>query len=156
VFLVPIRSRSAKQRLVNPRKVYAIDTGLAAAMRVAGARDLGAQLENFVYLELRRELQRAADESIAYYRTAAGHEVDFAVDPVVPGEPLRLVQVSASLEDPATREREVRALEEAMTETGTREGTIVTLAGRERIQTGAGVIRVLPAWEWVLAPGGIG
>ena len=36
VFLVPMRTRSARQRAVNPRKVYAIDPGLAAAMYRAG------------------------------------------------------------------------------------------------------------------------
>lgn len=152
-FLVPIRSRSEKQRMVNPRKVYAIDTGLAAAMRVGGARDLGAQLENFVYLELRHRLGRLATNTITYYRTASGREVDFAIDPVLPGGGLSLVQVCASLDHPETRERELRGLTEAMTETGTREATLVTLGAHESISVTEGAIRVVPAWEWALEPG---
>ncbi len=152
VFLVPIRTRSHKQRLVNPRKVYAVDTGLAAAMRAAGARDLGALLENFVYLELRRRLGRLAEGAVTYYRTAAGHEVDFAVDPVVPGGETALIQVCAAVQQPETRERELRALAEAMAETGVRRGTVVTLADRETHETEAGTVRVVPAWEWALEP----
>lgn len=153
VFLVPIRSRSAKQRIVNPRKVYAVDPGLAAAMRAGGARDLGALLENFVYLELRRRLGRLAEGAIAYYRTASGREVDFAVDPVLPGANLELVQVCANLQSAETRERETRGLLEAMAETGADHATIVTLAERGRIESAAGPIRIVPAWEWTLEPG---
>ena len=152
MFLVPIRSRSAKQKIVNPRKVYAVDTGLAAAMRAGGARDLGALLENFVYLELRRRLGRLADGAVSYHRTGSGREVDFAVDPVLPGGGLELIQVCLSLQKAETREREVRALTEAMAETGVSRATIVTLADRESLQTDAGTIRVVPAWEWALEP----
>lgn len=152
VFLVPLRTRSEKQRLVNPRKVYAVDTGLAAALRAGGARDLGALLETFTYLELRRRLGRLAEGAITYYRTAAGHEVDFAVDAVLPGEGLQLVQACADLRAPEARQREVRALAQAMAETGAARGTIVTLADRETIPTDAGPIRVVPAWEWALEP----
>lgn len=151
-FLVPIRSRSEKQRLVNPRKVYAVDTGLAAAMRAAGARNIGALLENFVYLELRRRLGRLAERAVTYYRTDSGREVDFAVDPVLAGEELQLIQVSASLGAPATRDRELRGLIEAMAETGVAEGTIVTLGERETVDAEVGTVRVVPAWEWTLAP----
>lgn len=152
VFLISIRSRSAKQKIVNPRKVYAVDTGLAAAMRAGGARNLGALLENFVYLELRRRLGRLAEGAISYYRTGSGREVDFAVDPLLPGGSLELVQVCTSLQAAETKERESRALVEAMAETGVSRATIVTLADRESIETEAGTIRVVPAWEWALEP----
>lgn len=152
VFLVSMRTRSEKQRLVNPRKVYAVDPGLAAAMYAGGAVNTGAQLECFVHLELRRRLGVLATGAIAYYRTRSGLEVDFAVDPVVPGRPLTLVQACANLEAPATRERELKALGEAMAETGCREATVVTLNDRESVQLAAGTVRVVPAWEWALEP----
>ena len=151
VFLVPIRTRSEKRRIVNPRKVYSIDPGLAFAMQTGGATNTGALLENLVYLELRRRIGRRASGAIGWYRTTGGHEVDFAVDPVQPGEVLRLYQVCADISAPDTREREVRALSEAMTETGVPEACIVTLAGREDIVVDAGEIRVRPAWDWALS-----
>lgn len=149
-YVVGLRSRSAKQRLVNPRKVYAIDPGLAVALRTGGGRDWGALLENHVYLELRRRRGRLAEETINYYRTASGYEVDFVLEPILEGEGLELVQVCATLLSTETRAREIRALNEAMVETGVRQATIITNAERESIATDAGAIRVVPAWEWTL------
>lgn len=154
VFLVSARTRSYRKRMVNPRKVYAVDPGLAAAMSVGGAQNTGALLEDFVYLELRRRRGRLAEDTIAYHRTASGFEVDFVVEPVLAREEPALIQVAASLEDPATKEREVRALSEAMDELDVRSSTVVTLARSERIETSTGVIRVVPAWEWALEPRG--
>lgn len=155
-FLVSLRSRSEKQRLVNARKVYLVDPGLAAAMYAGGAVNKGAQLETFVYLELRRRLGPLASGAVSYYRTRGGQEVDFAVDPVVPRDDsarpaeLQLIQVCANLANPATREREVGALAVAMDEQGLSEGVMLTLSERETIEVPSGVVRVRPAWEWAL------
>ena len=149
-FLVPLRTRSARQRTSNPRKVYAIDPGLAAAMYRGGAVNRGAQLENAVYLELRRRLGRLGDEAIGYVRTEGGHEVDFAVDDPVSGGPPALVQVCESLVSPEVRAREVRALTEAMAELGVQEATIVTLTEAEKIETDRGTIQVVPARTFFL------
>ncbi len=147
-FLVPLRTRSARQRAVNPRKVYAIDPGLATAMYRAGARNRGAQLENAVYLELRHRLGRLADGAITWAKTASSKEVDFAVDDPVRGGPPALVQVCEQIDDPATRKREVDALHEAMGETGGHSATIVTLSREDQVETDAGMISIVPAREW--------
>lgn len=147
-FLVPLRTRSARQRAVNPRKVYAIDPGLAASMYRAGARNRGAQLENAVYLELRHRLGRLAEGAITWVKTSSGKEVDFAVDDPVEGGPPALVQVCEQIDDPATRKREIGAIQEAMGETGSDSATVVTLSREERFETDAGTIRIVPAREW--------
>ncbi len=151
-FLVPLRTRSARQRAVNPRKVYAIDPGIAAAMYRAGAINQGAQLENAVYLELRHRYGRLASSMVSWVKTSSGKEVDFAIDDPVVGGPPMLVQVCVQMGVPATRRREVEALVEAMTELGSRSATIVTLTDDERIETVAGPIRVMPAREWFFGP----
>ncbi|MCK6527141.1 ATP-binding protein [Myxococcota bacterium] len=147
-FLVPLRTRSARQRAVNPRKVYAIDPGLAAAMYRSGAVNRGAQLENAVYLDLRRRYGRLSDGAISWVRTASGNEVDFAVDDPVAGGPPTLIQVCEQVDDPATRRRELGALVEAMAELGSPDGVVVTLTREDRVETDAGTIRILPAREW--------
>ncbi|MBI4862917.1 MAG: ATP-binding protein [Candidatus Riflebacteria bacterium] len=147
VFTVPIYRRSYRARLVNPRKVYAIDPGLARAMSHSAASDVGALLEDAVYLELRRRTGRTREGSISYVLTRGGHEVDFAVDR---GESLELVQVCADVSDPGTLGREVRALVEAKAETGAGSAVIVTLHGDRVVDTAAGPIRVVPAWRWML------
>ncbi|MHB8868971.1 MAG: ATP-binding protein [Thermoleophilia bacterium] len=134
-FLVSLRSRSEKQRLVYARKVHLVDPGLAAAMYAGGAVNKGAQLETFVYLELRRRLGPLAGGN----------------DSSKPAE-FQLIQVCANLENPATRERELGALAAAMDETGLREGVALTLAERETAEVSSGMVRVRPAWEWALEP----
>ena len=72
-----------------------------------------------------------------------GYEVDF----VTPSE---LVQASASIADPPTRDREVRALREAMAELDHGEGTIVTLSEDEEIRVPEGTVRAVPLWRWTI------
>ncbi len=140
VFPIPIHSRSEKARQVNPRKVYVIDNGLLEAHSFGMTEDRGALLENMVHLRL-----RSLGQSPEYYVTRSGAEVDF----VVPGRRAsdrRLVQVCWSLSSPATREREVRSLREAMQELRLKEGTIVTWSEDGHDEG----ITLVPAWKWLL------
>jgi predicted AAA+ superfamily ATPase len=150
LFTVPVFARSLRAREVNPKKVYAIDPGLAFAVAPAGVSNLGARLENTVYLELRRRLHGAREGTISYYSTAAGHEVDFIVGDAELGLATQLVQVCADLAKGETRERELRALDEAMRETGLSESTIVTMHDAENVRVSSGVIHLVPAWAWML------
>ena len=78
-------------------------------------------------------------------RTPSGFEVDFVT-------PFGLFQACATIDEPATRVREVRALREAMATLGHKEATIVTLSTEEEIQVDEGTIRVVPLWRWALEP----
>jgi len=144
---VAIDSRSQRQRQVNPRKMYPIDTGLAQAFRPGPDADRGRLLETLVLLDLRRR-----GFETHYLRTEAGYEVDFIARP--PDGPAALIQACESLRDTATRERELRALTAGMKERGITLGTVVTLDDDERIDTGAGPVDVVPAWRWLLRPAG--
>lgn len=93
------------------------------------------------------ELRRLYD-TIEYYKTKSGREVDFLVTDML-GQEL-LIQVAAEMETPATRLRELNALMEAMKESGLRKATIVTLNHEEHLETEAGHIQILPAWLWAL------
>ena len=150
LFTVPVFSRSLRVREANHKKVYAVDPGLAFAVAHAGVSNLGARLENAVYLELRRGLHGTRDGVISYYSTKAGHEVDFIVGDPETGHATQLLQVCADLARVDTRQREVRALEAAMGEVGLREGTIVTMHHAEDLRVESGVIHVVPAWAWML------
>ena len=152
-FTVGRFSRSVRERAVRPRKVYAIDPGLAGAVSLATARDTGARLETAVYLELRRRLGRARDDAISYYVTRGGHEVDFLVGDPEQGEATAMTQVCAELSDKTTRERELRALDEAMTELRLNTATLVTLheTGEEKLP--GGTVEIVPAWRWALRRG---
>jgi hypothetical protein len=143
VSAVTVHSRSERVRRVNPRKIYPVDPGLASAYRSRPAADIGRQLEAFVFGHLRRRTR-----NLEYYCTGSGFEVDFLATPA--GGAPALVGVAASLDEPGTREREARAIGEAMTELGLSAATLVTLDGEERIADRAGVIDVVPAWKWAL------
>jgi predicted AAA+ superfamily ATPase len=103
-----------------------------------GSADTGQLLETAVFVELRR-----ASPEVSYLRTKGGYEVDFVT-------PSGLVQACASIADPATREREVRALREAMAALGQETATIVTLTTDEEIRVAEGTIRVVPMWRWAI------
>ena len=153
VFAIPVFKKSLRAQATNPRKLYAIDPGLAAAMSHVTATDVGARLENAVFLELRRRHGRLLQGQVSYYLTASGHEVDFVVGDLFEQRAGSLVQVCVSLAEPTTRAREVRALTAAMAETGLRSAEIVALHEGETITTDAGEIAVVPAWRWLLEDG---
>ena len=143
IYPVSIHSRSVRAKQVNPRKVYAIDTGLANAFRHKPQPDWGRLLENLVFMELRRRRM-----NIEYYRTEKGFEVDFIVTDN--NEAPSLYQVTLDMSDKSTRTREVRALQAAMKETGILTAKILTLQDEEQIATNSGTINVVPVWLWLL------
>jgi len=142
-FPVSIHTNSERSRMVNPRKVYTVDTGLVRACSRSTTPDWGHLLENFVFMELRRRTKR-----IEYYRTESGREVDFYA--TNPSGTISLIQSAASMQDKKTAEREVSALSEAMEECGVDEASIVTFNTERSLKTHSGVIYMLPAWKWAL------
>ena len=145
LFTLAIASPSARVRQVNPRKCYPIDPALAAAISFRASGDIGHLLETTVCLELRRRRR-----SLAYVVTRSGYEVDFLSEDSRGAR--ELVQVCAGLEDPATRQRELRALEEGMKETSCERATLVTLREEGTADIAGRPIRIVPAWRWLLEP----
>lgn len=147
LFTVSVASSSARVRQVNPRKCYPVDPALSAALSFRASADFGHLLETAVYLELRRR-----GRSLAYVTTRSGYEVDLLAED--PRGSRELIQVSASLEDPATRQRELRALEEGMKETSCERATLVTLREEGAADLAGHTVRIVPAWRWLLEPEG--
>jgi len=148
LFSVRLFDASLSRSQANPKKVYCIDHSLVTSVSSGILVNSGHLLENLVFTALRR-LQPA----IYYYRTNAGREVDFAV-PRLPGLDAKpgkaLFQVCETLADPRTREREVTALGEAMSELNIKKGTIVTRNDDQVIENESGRIDVVPAWRFLL------
>ena len=140
---LPVSTDSEKRRQVNPRKVYPADMGLIPVFDRSGKSNAGHALEVAVFQELQRQ---GCD--IGYWKTVSGFEVDFAVR-WDSGEQ-ELIQVCASLDDPVTREREVRALVEGCAECPEARGVILTLESRLPYPEVPPGIVVMPAWEWIL------
>jgi uncharacterized protein len=106
---VSLHTASERQRMVNPRKAYPVDPGLISLYERTGRTHLGHALETAVLLELER---RGCETD--YVRTRDGYEVDFFARNSE-GD-ATLIQVCADVSDPATFEREVRALAAAAAE----------------------------------------
>ena len=142
-FTVRIFDASRTRANLNPKKVYGIDHALATSVGPGILRNTGHLLENAIFLALRR-----ITPNISYVRTRDGREVDFVAR--IPHAPPLLVQVCESMEHPQTREREIRALDEAMASLDLSRGVIVTRREQEQIQVEAGTIEAIPAWRFLL------
>ncbi len=134
---------SMKQQIRSPRKIYAVDTGLAAAVSFRFSENAGRYLENLVFLELRRR-----GEAMFYYRTTNGLEVDFLCRKN--NRAVALIQTAWDMEAEDTRKRELRALAKAMTELNLKEALIVTHDAEEEIPVNGGTIRLVPAWRFLI------
>jgi predicted AAA+ superfamily ATPase len=138
---VSIHSRSEKSRLVNPSKIYAIDTGLLNAMTFRHTADKGRLLENMVFMHLRRHRY-----DVEYVNTKSGYETDFLVRNKLSGD-AQLVQVCWDMSDQKTFDRELRGLKSAMQEFKISSGTIVTWDDESSLSDN---IQVVPVWKWLL------
>ncbi len=74
-----------------------------------------------------------------------GVEVDF----YIPDEGLA-IQVSYSIDDPITREREVRALHKISNAFGVKKAFIITWDEERTIHEDKLEIEVMPVWKWLL------
>lgn len=103
---VSLATDSIRRQQVNPRKVYAVDTGLMAVFDKSGKPNSGQVLETAVLHALLR-----AGANVGYVRTPGGYEVDFHA--ALPDGEQWLVQVCLDIGEAATLQREVRALQDA-------------------------------------------
>lgn len=140
-YRVPIHSRSEKSRMLNPPKIYTIDTGLLNAMTFRSPTDYGLLLENMVFMHLRR-----FGHYVEYISTKDGYEVDFLARNTVTGE-TQLLQACWDMSGTKTFARELRGLKSAMADHGLPTGTIVTWDDEADLGDG---IHAVPAWKWLL------
>lgn len=143
LFSVKCFDLSERKSSLKPRKVYPVDPGLINAYAIHPGTKLGQSLETAVFCHL-----RAKSEMIHYYVTKQGWEVDFILQ--TPEGKTELYQVSVSLKDSDTYEREVRALTQAMQELNLKNALIVTLEEEYEIPVTEGSISVVPIWKFLL------
>lgn len=143
IFTLNQFSHSLKKQIVNQKKVYVIDNGLADSIAFQFSKNQGQFLENLVFLSLRRNHQK-----IYYYKTANNLEVDFLVMHGTHVE--KLIQVCANLNDEKTKKQEIEALVKAMDETSLKEAFILTDYEQETLKIGEKTIFVQPTYQWLL------
>ena len=99
---------------------------MPCALAPATSDGLTRALETAVYLETRRRASSRVG-SIALLKLKSGKEIDFIEGDEAFGIAYELIQVSLNMENEATRQREVSALQEAMSRFEKDAATIVTL-----------------------------
>jgi len=141
LFTIPPFSPKIKDVKKYPKKIYAVDTGLATTVTLSFSKNLGRLVENAVALHL---IKKYGENNLFYYR--GKREVDFILR-----EGLKItkaIQVTWDLRE--GYEREVKALLEAMDVFNLEEGIIVT-ADQEREEVYEDKeIRILPFWKFLL------
>lgn len=131
---------SLKKQLLNPKKIYSIDTGFSSSVSFEFSKNLGQKLENIVFIELKRQ-----GKEIFYHRDKK--ECDFVVRDR--GTIREVFQVSHSLSDPDTRKRELDGLLEAMEAYKLDKWYILTYDTEEVIEKNGKQIHIIPTWKWL-------
>lgn len=142
---LPLFSFSYKAQIYNPHKAYAADIAFFQNIAFRTSENIGAIYENLAYLSLKRN-NRGGE--IFYYKTKKNFEVDFLVKKG--GKIRNLIQISSDIYSLKTREREERALIDAMEELKMPEGIIINENTEKEKRILNKKIIYIPLWKWLL------
>lgn len=134
---------SVKTQFRNPKKIYAIDNAMIRRLGFHFSREEGRLLENLVHLELRR---RGYD---IYYHQSATSECDFIVRDGY--QVVEAMQVCFFMDNPETRQRELKGIVDALDHYELPYGYIITGSHEEDVQIRDKTIHILPCWKWLLS-----
>lgn len=143
LFFIKKFSYSLKTQILNPRKVYALDTGLRNTVSFSFSEDHGRLVENVVFLHLRRKYP-----DIYYWKSDDQKEVDFLI--TENNKVSRAIQVCWDMSDERTRKREIDALVAAMDTYDLQEGLILTDESEDEIEIDGRKIIIESVWTWLL------
>lgn len=141
IFLINKYDHSLKKQLQNPKKVYFIDNALSSELGFRTSEDNGRLLENLVFIELKRR-------SLDVYYHANKQECDFIIKRK--NRIIQAIQVSWSVYDENTKNREIKGLKEAIEMYNLDSGYILTENEEDEIKIGATSIIIKPVWKWLL------
>lgn len=137
-FNIPNFTDSVAERMSSCKR-YFYDNGLLSNFLINAETKL---LENIVAVNLIERYGKEEDRVFFYNK---GIEVDF----YIPDEEMA-IQVSYSIDDPITREREVRALYKMSEVFGLKKTFIITWDEERIISRNELNIEVVPVWKWLL------
>lgn len=132
---VPMFDYSVKKQNINPKKVYAVDTGLVEVSMPKFKKEEGHKLENLVFLSLRRQTKDI------YYFAGKG-ECDFIL--LEKGSITKAIQVCYEL-NADNLDRELSGLFEAMKSFDLDHGTIVTFNQNDHFEQDGLKVDVVPS-----------
>ena len=139
-FTLNVHDYSVKRQQIAAKKIYSIDTGLSRSVGFQFSPNTGRVLENLVFLALRQK-----NQEVYYLTTPNGYEVDFYLP-----EKGQLIQVSQHLENSTTREREIRALQDALAHTPAQTALILANANQDGFEINGIPVSIRSTAEWLL------
>lgn len=132
---------SIKKQIGYQKKVYFIDNAIINKVGFNATDNMGQLLENLVFIQLKRQNKEV------YYHDD-GVECDFIVRK--DGHIISAFQVTHSLSDAKTRQREINGLLSALNTYNLSEGMILTTDETEELTIEEKKIVVCPVWKWLL------
>jgi predicted AAA+ superfamily ATPase len=132
---------SLKRQIQAPKKIYAIDIALGQSVSFSFSENLGRKIENLVYLQLKRQ-----GHHLFYHHV--DKECDFIINDR--GKITSALQVTVSLDEPVTRQREIEGLYDALSNYNLDEGVIITMHEEDEIEYQNKKIVITPLWKWLL------
>lgn len=148
VFVLERFSYKLKQKIISPKKIYSIDTGLINAVSTNSDSIFGRLMETAVAIELKRRSSYTFHQTELYYWKGSKDEVDFLVKSGMEIE--QLIQVTYASSKEQIREREISALVAASKETRCNNLMVLTWDYEEKQKVGGKEIIFLPIWKWLL------
>lgn len=143
IYEVPQFSYSLKKQEKAFKKFYSADVGLSNVVSFKFSEDKGRILENIVMLHLKQKF-----DNLYYFRTKNNLEVDFVIKEK--NEFRAAIQVTWELDKENVKNREIKALKEAMDELKLDKGYILTNNEKGLIKVNNKIIKIMPVYEWLL------
>ncbi len=147
-------SFKVREQVRANRKIYCIDNGIIAAKGFQPGAGIGKMAENAVAIQLHRH-ELEGRHKIYFWKNAQQQEIDFVIFNNRKVE--QLLQVAWNIEDPRTREREIRILVKAADELHC-DNLLVLTENRDDEETVEwfgfkGLVRYKPLWKWMSEQG---
>jgi predicted AAA+ superfamily ATPase len=129
-------------------KIYLNDVGF---LNLFSMEDYGRRLENAVFMEIFSMKNNNPLLKINYWKSLDDKEVDFVISE---GKKAKIaIQVCYSLNEFGTKEREIKSLIAGLNYLNLKEGMILTLDDEGEEDINGKLIRIIPAWKWLLTDG---
>ena len=148
IFLIEKFSFKFKEKVISPRKVYAIDTGLIHTFPTRSSKDIGRLYENIVAIELMRKRAVLPDFEVYYWQDYSGKEVDFILKRGL--KVIQMIQVCFDLDNYDTRMRQYKSLVKASKELNCSDLLVITSEKKSEETYKDKTIKVISLWEWLL------
>jgi len=150
-FTIPCFSFKTKEQISANKKIYCIDNGFIHAKATTFSPNMGMLCENLVAITLKKH-EINGTIHLYYWKNQQKEEVDFVLQQ---GTCIKeLIQVCYNINNPKTKEREIRALLKASKDLKCNNLILITNEyEKEETTTWFGIkrkIKYIPLWKWLL------